>query len=114
VGQVSNLRRVFNPPADRLRHIWLVEQAGAAGKRWIDSLRSLAIRVRSVIVPHTPADFNILLSPLHDAWTAIEWQRRVRATCQSGGQDPEALTGASVSNHVQIRGQGARSAKGRT
>jgi RES domain-containing protein len=41
-----------------------VEETRAAGKRWIDSLQSLAIRVPSVIVPHTPADFNILLSPL--------------------------------------------------
>ncbi|MGA3025758.1 MAG: RES family NAD+ phosphorylase [Bryobacteraceae bacterium] len=52
-----------------------VERTRAAGKRRIESLRSLAIRVPSAIVPHTPVDFNILLNPLHDAWTSIHWQR---------------------------------------
>src|SRR5438270_10882394 len=61
-------------PADpeALDDVWNiadVEQTRAAGKRWVDSRRSLATHVPSVIVPHTKVDFNVLLNPTHDAYT---------------------------------------------
>jgi RES domain-containing protein len=52
-----------------------LEQTRTFGKNWIASRRSLAIRVPSVIVPHTNVDFNILLNPTHDAFPEILWQR---------------------------------------
>lgn len=69
-----------------------VEWTRAIGKNWVDSRRSLAVRVPSVIVPHTPVDFNILLNPTHDVYSQIEWR--------DGGKfsfDPRLfLDGASV------------------
>ncbi|MGD0617326.1 MAG: RES family NAD+ phosphorylase [Bryobacteraceae bacterium] len=67
-------------PADPevLDYRWSIADVGqtrVAGKRWIDSRRSLAIRVPSVIVPDTPVDFNILLNPTHAAYTDVQWQR---------------------------------------
>jgi len=52
-----------------------LEQARAAGKGWINSRRSLAARVPSVIVPDTHADFNVLLNPVHEAYNDVEWSR---------------------------------------
>jgi len=52
-----------------------LEQTRAAGKRWINSRRSLAARVPSVIVPDTHADFNVLLNPVHEAYSDVEWSR---------------------------------------
>ena len=67
-------------PADPevLDDVWNVgdlEQTRAFGKEWIASRRSLAIRVPSVIVPHTNVDFNILVNPTHEAFSDIVWQR---------------------------------------
>ena len=59
---------------DDVWHIADLEQTRAAGKRWIDSRRSLSIRVPSVIVPHTDVDFNVLLNPTHDTYTDVRWQ----------------------------------------
>ena len=52
-----------------------VEQTRPFGKSWIDSRRSLAVQVPSVIVPPTPVDFNILLNPTHEVYSEIQWQR---------------------------------------
>jgi hypothetical protein len=52
-----------------------LEQTRRFGKNWIDSRRSLAIRVPSVIVPHTSVDFNILVNPTHEAFSGIQWRR---------------------------------------
>ena len=52
-----------------------VEQTRPFGKNWIDSRRSLAICVPSVIVPQTSVDFNILVNPTHEAFSDIHWQR---------------------------------------
>jgi len=51
-----------------------IERTRAAGRRWINSRVCLAVRVPSVIVPHTGVDFNVLLNPTHDAFTAVTWQ----------------------------------------
>jgi hypothetical protein len=46
----------------------------AAGDRWVMSGRALAARVPSVIVPgESPADWNILLNPLHPLFASLEW-----------------------------------------
>lgn len=44
------------------------------GKAWIDSRRSLALLVPSVIVPPTSTDFNVFINPMHDAYNDIQWQ----------------------------------------
>ena len=64
---------------DRVWNIGDFEQTRAFGKEWIASRRSLAIRVPSVIVPHTDVDFNILVNPAHDAFSDIVWQRGERS-----------------------------------
>ena len=51
-----------------------VEQTRQYGKYWIDSRRSLALAVPSVIVPHTAADFNVLLNPTHEGFFAACWR----------------------------------------
>lgn len=56
-------------------HVGNLEQTRAFGQNWIVSRRSLAIRVPSVIVPHTNVDFNILVNPIHEAFSDIHWQR---------------------------------------
>lgn len=40
------------------------------GSRWALDQRSLAILVPSVVIP---IEFNLLLNPLHSAFTTIEW-----------------------------------------
>jgi len=67
-------------PADpeEFEAIWNIdnlEQTRPFGKSWIDSRRSVALRVPSAIVPRTLEDFNILLNPTHDAYSEIEWHR---------------------------------------
>lgn len=52
-----------------------VDQTRAYGKYWIDSRRSLAVKVPSVVVPRTDSDFNILLNPTHEAFSEILWQQ---------------------------------------
>lgn len=52
-----------------------VESTRPYGKYWIDSRRSVALKIPSVIVPHTAADFNVLLNPTHDAFADLQWQR---------------------------------------
>lgn len=57
---------------------WRITDPGLTrsfGKRWIDGRGSVAMRVPSVIVPHTDVDFNVLLNPTHDTWTNLHWQR---------------------------------------
>lgn len=51
-----------------------VEETRRLGKSWIDSRRSLALRVPSVLVPDTAADFNILINPTHDAYAGLHWR----------------------------------------
>jgi RES domain-containing protein len=52
-----------------------VETTRRYGKYWIDSRRSVALKIPSVIIPQTNADFNILLNPAHNDFTDIIWQR---------------------------------------
>src|SRR5262245_9153592 len=61
---------IFDEPWD----VSNVEQSRLYGKQWIDSRRSLAMRVPSVIVPSTDADFNVLLNPTHDVFDDIRWE----------------------------------------
>jgi len=70
-AELSVAPEVFNEPWD----ISSVETTRSYGKHWIDSRRSIAMKIPSVIVPQTNADFNILLNPTHSAYTAIHWQK---------------------------------------
>jgi RES domain-containing protein len=51
------------------------ERTRRFGKTWIESKQSLSLRVPSVTVPLTRADFNVLLNPIHDAYGAVAWHR---------------------------------------
>ena len=62
-------------PFEDIWDIGNLDQTRRFGKAWIDSRRSLAIRVPSVIVPQTEVDFNILLNPTHDGYSEVTWKR---------------------------------------
>ena len=57
------------------RHPANLERTRALGKRWIDSRSSLALRVPSIIIPHTEVDFNVLLNPTHESFSELRWTR---------------------------------------
>jgi RES domain-containing protein len=57
-----------------IRNVADLQETRSAGKLWIESGRSLAIRVPSVIVPQTEVDFNVLLNPTHAAYADVDWQ----------------------------------------
>ena len=42
------------------------------GHRWATDIRSVAILVRSIVVP---IEFNVLLNPLHPDFGAVEWSQ---------------------------------------
>jgi RES domain-containing protein len=62
---------IFEEPWD----VSNIESTRSFGKYWIDSRRSPAMKVPSVIVPQTYTDFNILLNPTHDILGDIRWHR---------------------------------------
>jgi RES domain-containing protein len=72
----SSAELPINPEVlDAVWDIGNVEQTRAFGTKWVASRRSLAIRVPSVIVPHTDVDFNVLVNPTHEVFSNVLWHR---------------------------------------
>ena len=53
---------------DRWREQPPPQSTQAVGDRWVEARSSLALRVPSVVVPHS---FNVVLNPAHDAFDRI-------------------------------------------